>query len=80
MINDLLELIRNTLTLFDTSVAIIFFYCVVQCFAKGFSLSLISFMKWIFSTIITIILVPKLQPVVSEYIESEFINNVGLGV
>ena len=80
MINDLLEQIRNTLTLFDTLVAIIFFYCVVQCFAKGFSLSLISFMKWIFSTIITIILVPKLQPVVSEYIESEFINNVGLGV
>mgnify|MGYP001431958251 CR=1 FL=1 len=80
MINDLLEQIQNTLTLFDTLVAIIFFYCVVQCFAKGFSLSLISFMKWIFSTIITIILVPKLQPVVSEYIESEFINSVGLGV
>ena len=37
-------------------------------------------MKWVISTIITIILVPKLQPVVSEYIESEFINNVGLGV
>ena len=49
-------------------------------FLKGFSLSLISFMKWIFSTIITIILVPKFQPVVSEYIESEFINNVGLGI
>ena len=33
-----------------------------------------------FSTIITIILVPKLQPYVSDYIESEFINNVGLGI
>ena len=32
------------------------------------------------STIITIILVPKLQPIVSEYIQSEFINNVGLGI
>ena len=51
-----------------------------QCFLKGFSLSLISFMKWVFSTVITIILVPKLQPTVSEYIESDFINNVGLGV
>ena len=80
MMNDLLELIQNTITLFDTLVGIIFFYCVVQCFAKGFSLSLISFMKWIFSTVITIILVPKLQPVVSNYIESEFINNVGLGI
>ena len=33
-----------------------------------------------FSTVITIILVPKLQPTVSEYIRSDFINNVGLGV
>ena len=34
-------------------------------------------MKWVISTIVTIILVPKLQPTVSEYIESEFINNIG---
>ena len=32
------------------------------------------------STIVTIILVPKLQPIVSEYIQSEFINNLGLGI
>ena len=36
-------------------------------------------MKWVISTVVTIIFVPKLQPIVSEYIESEFINNVGLG-
>ena len=36
-------------------------------------------MKWILSTIVTIILVPKFQPTVSDYIESEFINNIGLG-
>ena len=57
-----------------------FIYNVIQCFLKGFSLSLISFMKWILSTIVTIILVPKLQPIVSEYIQSEFINNIGLGI
>tara|TARA_B100000161_G_C33202001_1_gene260383 strand:+ start:48 stop:467 length:420 start_codon:yes stop_codon:yes gene_type:complete len=37
-------------------------------------------MKWILSLVITIILLPKLQPFLSEYIESEFINSVGLGV
>ena len=37
-------------------------------------------MKWILSTIITIVLVPKLQPVVSEYIEFEFVNNIGLSI
>ena len=53
---------------------------IIQCFIKGFSLSLMSFMKWVISTIFTIILVPKLQPIVSDYIESEFVNNVGIGV
>ena len=37
-------------------------------------------MKWVLSTVVTIILVPKLQPIVSDYIQSEFINSVGLGI
>ena len=36
-------------------------------------------MKWIIYTIVTIILVPKAQPFVSEYVESQFINSIGLG-
>ena len=75
-----LDSIISDINLFDVFVSIIFIYCVIQCFLKGFSLSLISFMKWVLSTIVTIILVPKLQPTVSDYIESDFINNVGLGV
>ena len=74
------ENITKNLNIFDLSVFFIFTYCIIQCFIKGFSLSLISFMKWVISTIVTIILVPKLQPIVSEYIESEFVNNVGLGI
>ena len=74
------ESVTENLNIFDLSVFFIFTYCIIQCFIKGFSLSLISFMKWVISTIVTIILVPKLQPIVSEYIESEFVNNVGLGI
>ena len=70
----------SNINLFDILVLIVLIYCIVQCSVKGFSLSLISFMKWVISTIVTIILVPKLQPTISEYIESEFINNVGLGI
>ena len=79
MISNFLEFI-SSINLFDVFVSLIFIYCIIQCFLKGFSLSLISFMKWILSTIVTIILVPKLQPTISEYIESEFINNFGLGI
>tara|TARA_Y100000813_G_C23911772_1_gene234646 strand:- start:21 stop:563 length:543 start_codon:yes stop_codon:yes gene_type:complete len=64
----------------DFIVVVILIYSIIQCYIKGFSLSFISFMKWVFALVITIILVPKLQPWVSEYIESDFINNVGLGI
>ena len=76
---DFFEIILNT-NIFDFFVIIILIYSIIQCYIKGFSLSFISFMKWVFALVITIILVPKLQPWVSEYIESDFINNVGLGI
>ena len=79
MIDELPDFVFS-INFFDIFVFIIVIYNVVQSFYKGFSLSLISFSKWILSTIITIILVPKLQPIASEYIQSEFINNVGLGI
>ena len=80
MIDNLFDEVANNLNYFDTVFFIILFYYVIQCYLKGFSLSLISFMKWILFTVITILLVPKFQPIVSEYIESEFINSIGLGV
>ena len=72
--------ILKSFNLFDLFFSIVFLYSIIQCFLKGFSLSLISFMKWILSTVITIMLVPKFQPIVSKYIDSEFVNSVGLGV
>ena len=70
----------NETNLFDVFFFLILTFFVIRCFLKGFSLSLISFMKWVISTIVTIILVPKFQPIVSDYIKSDFVNNVGLGV
>ncbi len=78
--NDLLNNLIDSINLLDIFFITILIYNVIQCFLKGFSLSLISFMKWILSTVVTIISVPKLQPIVSDYIQSEFINSVGLGI
>ena len=79
MIGEIFENLYNSTNLLDVFFSNNFNFFVIQCFLKGFSLSLISFMKWVLSTIITIILVPKFQPTVSSYIESEFINSIGLG-
>ena len=78
--NEILNNLIDKINLLDIFFLIVLIYNVIQCFLKGFSLSLISFMKWVVSTVVTIILVPKLQPLVSEYIQSEFINNLGLGI
>ena len=72
--------IFSNVNIFDIIFLVLMIYFVIQCFLKGFSLSFISFMKWVFSLVITIILVPKLQPWVNNYIESEFINNFGIGI
>ena len=80
MIQNFLDYLINDLNLFDIVFLLIMVYSVIQCFIKGFSLSFISFLKWVLSIVITIILVPKLQPWVAEYIKSEFINNFGIGI
>ena len=62
MISSFFDNLINNINVFDILIVIIFFYNIIQCFVKGFSLSLISFMKWVLSAVVTVILVPKLQP------------------
>ena len=78
--NSLIEFIQNNISGFDLIVFIIIIYSMAQCAAKGFMRSLLSFSKWILALVITIILVPKLNPWVQDFIESKFIADIGLGV
>ena len=75
-----LEFRKNNIAVFDLVVILIIIYTIAQCTAKGFTLSLLSFSKWLISLIITIIFVPKLNPWVEGYIESKFITDIGLGI
>jgi membrane protein required for colicin V production len=75
-----IDFLNNNILLFDIFFIVIIFYNAVKCLTQGFFLSFLSSLKWVVSAIATIVLVPRLQPWVSEYIESEFINNVGIGV
>ena len=77
---DVIEFIQNSISAFDLIVFLITIYSVAQCAAKGFMLSLLSFSKWLLALIITIILVPKFNPWVQDYIESKFMADIGLGI
>ena len=76
----MLEFIQNNISAFDLIVFLITVYFMAQCAAKGFTLSLLSFSKWLLALIITIILVPKLSPWIQDYIESKYVADIGLGI
>ena len=76
----MLEFIQNNIALFDLIVLLITIYSMAQCAAKGFTLSLLSFSKWLIALVITIVIVPKISPWVEDYIESKFIADIGLGI
>ena len=78
--SDVIEFIQSSISAFDLIVFLILIYSMAQCTTKGFIRSLLSFSKWLLALIITIILVPKLNPWVQDYIESKFITDIGLGI
>jgi membrane protein required for colicin V production len=78
--NSFIDFIKEEILLFDIFFILIVLHNMIKCLSQGFSLSFLTSLKWIVSAIATIILVPKLQPWVSDYIESEFINNAGIGI
>ena len=78
--SEMVEFIQNNISTFDLIVFLITLYSMLRSATKGFMLSLLSFSKWLLALIITIILVPKLNPLIENYIESEFIADVGLGI
>ena len=80
MFDNFFTIIKENIILFDVFFLVFLLYFSIQCFTKGFLLSLISFLKWILALIITIILVPKFEPYVSDFVDNSYIAGIGLGI
>ena len=78
--SSIIEFIQNNISAFDIIVFLIILYSVVRCAVNGFMLSLLSFSKWLLALVITIVLVPKFNPWVQDYVESKFLTDIGLGI
>jgi len=78
--DNFISLVRESIILFDIIFLLLIVYFSIQCFTKGFLLSLVSFLKWVLALIITIILVPKIEPYVSNYVNNEYVSGIGLGI
>jgi membrane protein required for colicin V production len=79
--------VLDTLREFFSNISIIdFLYLVItvlsliQCYRKGFVLSILSMAKWILAYVITLILFPKAKPFFKDIIDSEYVLDIGLGI
>ena len=77
----------DTLREFFSDISIIdFLYLVItvlsliQCYRKGFVLSILSMAKWILAYVITLILFPKVKPYFKDIIDSEYVLDIGLSI
>ena len=79
MLDTLREFFSN-ISIIDFLYLVITVLSLIQCYRKGFVLSILSMAKWILAYVITLILFPKIKPYFKDIIDSEYVLDIGLGI
>ena len=79
MLDTLREFFSN-ISIIDFLYLVITVLSLIECYRKGFVLSILSMAKWILSYVITLILFPKVKPYFKDIIDSEYVLDIGLGI
>ena len=77
---DTLREFFSDISIIDFLYLVITILSLIQCYRKGFVLSILSMAKWILAYVITLILFPKLKPYFKDIIDSEYVLDIGLGI
>ena len=70
----------NEVSVIDFLYLVVTIFSLIQCYRKGFVLSILSMAKWILAYVITLILFPRVKPYFKDTIDSEYILDIGLGI
>ena len=77
---EILKGFYNSISIIDLTYLIITIMSLIKCYSKGFVLSVLAMVKWLFAYIITLIIFPKAKPYVKDIIDNEYVLDIGLGV
>ena len=77
---DSLKNFYDVISFIDLIYLIITILSLINCYKKGFVLSLLSMAKWLFAYVITLILFPRIKPYLKDIIDNEYVLDVGLGI
>jgi membrane protein required for colicin V production len=75
-----LEDFYDITSIIDLIYLIITILSLVECYKKGFVLSILSMAKWLLAYIITLILFPRAKPYLENIIDNEYVLDIGLGI
>ena len=79
MIDTLYDFYEAT-SIIDLVYLIITILSLINCYKKGFVLSILSMAKWLLAYVITLILFPRVKPYFKDIIDNEYVLDVGLGI
>ena len=65
---------------FDLIYIVLTILSLIKCSRKGFVLSLIAASKWLLAYVLTLIIFPRVKPLVEGIIDSEYVLDIILGV
>ena len=68
---DALKNFYEAISLIDLIYLIITVVSLIQCYKKGFVLSILSMAKWLLAYVITLILFPRIKPYFKDIIDNE---------
>ena len=77
---DTLKNFYDALSIIDLIYLIINILSLINCYKKGFVLSILSMAKWLLAYVITLILFPRVKPYFKDIIDNEYVLDVGLGI
>ncbi len=72
--------IFENISSFDLIYIVFTILSLIKCSRKGFVLSLIAASKWLLAYVLTLIIFPRIKPLVEGIIDSEYILDIILGV
>ena len=72
--------IFESLSSFDLIYIVFTILSLIKCSRKGFVLSLIAASKWLLAYILTLIIFPRVKPLVEGIIDSEYVLDIILGI
>ena len=77
---DLISNLYEAASIIDISYVFITILSLIKCYKKGFVLSILSMAKWLLAYVITLIIFPRVKPYLKDFIDNEYVLDVGLGV